>query len=44
MTNVPRTNAGRVQHRFAEVTPELTAIIGRVPETFEAALRSWLAE
>jgi hypothetical protein len=28
------------QGRFAEVSPDLTAIIGRVPASFEAALHS----
>jgi NAD(P)H dehydrogenase (quinone) len=28
------------QGRFAEVTPDLTAIIGRVPASFETVLRS----
>ncbi|HEY3548988.1 MAG TPA: NAD(P)H-binding protein [Propionicimonas sp.] len=32
------------QRRFAEVTPDLTAIIGRVPETFEEVLRRGSAE
>jgi hypothetical protein len=32
------------QGRFAEVAPDLTALIGRMPESFEEVLRRGSAE